>query len=352
MIGIRHGRGKRAMLLALALLITPWPRLTAEEMVQCSDGKGDPQLFRRQECQPLKDPTVPRGKPTADASAGERGADQPVGAPEVGLLPESGSVGDNPEQAQNSKPKVVTRIPGPWHVTEILVPAKGEADQGYAPSAIINGQRRLVGDTVDGGVVGKIHRDRVVIRHEGRETVVPFDRTTHAAPPGRVGVVPLKRHPSGVYLLKLRINDNPEFEAVLDTGASDLALPPEVVTWLVRTGSLRKEHLLGKGKARLADGSEHDTRYLLLSKLRIGDMELKGVPVIEIPKKQDKSDGAGDKEDKGGQIGPGSGEADKKNKEEKIDPEALLQPLFGIKPLERLGRWRIDHGAGQLIVER
>lgn len=345
-----HGGGKRPFLLALGLLAIPWSLLAAEEMVQCSDGKGDPQLFRRQECQPLKDPTVPRPRPTANPATGEQGNDPPVGAPELGPDP-GGPEGDNPAQAA-ARPKVVTRIPGPWHVTEILVPSKGEVSKGYAPSAIINGRHILLGETVDGGVVGSIARDRVVIRHEGRETVVRFDQTTHAAPPGRVGVVPLKRTASGLYLVKLRINDNPEFEAVVDTGASDLALPAEVIRWLVRTGSLRQEHLIGKGKAVIAEGSEHDTRHLLLTRLRIGDMELKGVPVIELPEKKEKSEDGGDKGDKAAKPALGPGEADKKSKEEKIDPDALLRPLFGIKTLERLGRWRIDQGAGQLIVER
>ncbi|MEO5346757.1 MAG: retroviral-like aspartic protease family protein [Magnetococcus sp. YQC-9] len=341
-------RWSRSALMSLGMLLSAWPLLAAEEMVQCSNGKGDPHLFRAQECQSLVDPTIPAGKQFPESSHDS----DPLldGLPNRGTGKDQGGGrwGGRSAGPDSDKRGTVAKTPGPWLVTEILVPAKGEAAKDYPSSALINGQRYRIGDLVDGGVVKKIDRDQVVLRHENKETVVPFDKTTHPVLTERVGIIPLKRHARGVYLIKVRVNHNQEFEAVLDTSATNLSLPEEVVTWLVRSGSLRQEHQIGKGKAKNVDGNEHETRRFRIASLKVGDLELKGIEADELPTKKEQATGTKQGSDS-------NGESEKSGKDDNdtvFDPEALTHPRFGIKVLERLGRWRIDHRSGLLIVER
>ncbi|MBF0271276.1 MAG: retroviral-like aspartic protease family protein [Magnetococcales bacterium] len=356
--------------MTLCALLNTAPVGATEEIIQCSDGKGgDPALFRKGECQPVGDPTVPPGQRSHGSAASSRGADPELDDLRKNLdeikkkMTDLGEVGRYEIHPVGKDETIRTATPGPWKVSQILVPTAGEDVRGFVKSALINGYRYRLGEQVDGGVVREIARDRVIMAHDGRETVVPFDKLTHATLFGRVGVVPLKRDPSGIYLINVRINNNQEIEAVLDTGSSNLALPEDVVSWLVRSGTLKKSDLIGTAKSRIADGSMIDSTVFKVASLRVGDMELKDVEGFSLPpQKKDKEsekeknkdkDKDKDKE-KSPDISPKAGDPDSSGsgKEDLLDISALNRPLFGIQDLKRLGRWRIDHLSDQLIVER
>ncbi|MBF0212901.1 MAG: retroviral-like aspartic protease family protein [Magnetococcales bacterium] len=370
-------RGMVGWIGALCVLSSAASLGAGQEIVQCSDGKGDPTIFRKGECQSVDDPTVPSGQRAPGAPGARSGGG--AGEPELDALKKEfeevkkklsdlrdvGRHEINPAQ----KDEVKYLNPGPWRVSQILVPAEGEDVRGFVKTAVINGYRYRLGERVDGGVLKEIARDRVVMLHEGKETVVPFNKLTHASVYGRVGSVPLIRHPSGVYFLKMRINNNQEIEAILDTGASSLVLPEDVLYWLLRTGSLKKSDSLGMTKATIADGSQIDAEVFKIASLRVGDIELKEVKALSLPssgkekesgknndkskeksqgKDSDKKDKNKDSDRKSDDPENSSGRPDRKP----LDAAMLTHPLFGIDDLKRLGKWRIDHINDQLIIEQ
>ncbi|MBF0189711.1 MAG: retroviral-like aspartic protease family protein [Magnetococcales bacterium] len=355
--------------ITLCAFLNTVPLVAGEPIVQCSDGKGgDPSLFRRDECQVVGDPTVPDGARASGMAAGKQAEDSDLNDLKKELdaikkkMIDLGEVGRYEINPVGRDEEFMLSTPGPWKVSQILVPAEGEERvRSFEKSALINGYRYRPGERVDGGVVREIARDRVIMAHDGRETVVPFDKLTHATQFGQVGAVPLKRDPSGLYLLKVRINNNQEIEAVLDTGSSMLALPEDVVSWLVRSGTLKKSDLVGKAKSRIADGSVVDSSVFKIASLRVGDMELKDVEGLSLPaRKKDKESEKekGKDQDKDREKSPdasskaGDPDASGNGKEDILDRDALNRPLFGIQDLKRLGRWRIDHVNDRLIVER
>ncbi|MBF0428872.1 MAG: retroviral-like aspartic protease family protein [Magnetococcales bacterium] len=292
--------------------------LAGEEVVHCSIRKGEPVVFRKGECRLLDDPTFPTG------AINRPEARQP--ATHSVKSEESGGVGS----------------PGPWKVSQILVPSEGEDGRNFVRQAVINGHRYRVGEWVDGGVVKEIAQGRVVISHDGKETTVLFDKSTPATALGRVGSIPLILEPAGVYSIKIRINNNQEILAVLDTGASQLALPEDVVAWLVRSGTLKPTDFVGVGKAVIADGSSFSTRSFKIHSLRVGDVELRDVEGIEVPNQKKETETAKNKK--------------KSTKEKSLKKSSewteLTRPLFGLQELMKIGKWRIDHANSQLIVER
>ncbi|MBF0295845.1 MAG: retroviral-like aspartic protease family protein [Magnetococcales bacterium] len=237
--------------------------------------------------------------------------------------------------------------PGPWRVTQIVVPAQGGAGKSTPMTATINGVRYHVGERVDGGgVVKGIQRDRVVMLHDGREYEVQFHKKSHALMAGRVGVVPLKRSFGDAYIVKIRINNNMEIDAILDTGASVVSLPEDVVLWLRRSGTLKPNDYLGKGKVSIADGSVKDSKEYLIRYLRVGDMEVRNVIALEIVGEKGDGKNKDEKKDKDKK------DDNPKKEEEKPDVLEVQHVLLGINVLKELGRWRIDHANDLLIVER
>ncbi|NGZ05420.1 MAG: hypothetical protein G8237_03610 [Magnetococcales bacterium] len=342
-------------------------------MVQCSDVKGGQTLFRPGECQTLEDPTEPpetAGKPASPSSSTRTPTRS--GSSEIESLKKEfeevkrklidlRDVGRHEINPAAKQEELRNRPAGPWKVSQTMVPALGEDERGFVKSAMINGHRYRLGERVDGGVVKEIARDRVIMQHDDKETVVPFNKITHPTQFGRVGTVPLIRDVYGMYTLKMRLNNNQEITAVVDTGASALLLPEDVVTWLLRSGTLKRSDSLGGAKVIIADGSMVDAEVFKIASLRVGDLELKDVRGISIPagKKEKRKDSDKNKnKDKDKDKDKEKNDADKDDQKEegksdkKLFETELLTPLFGINELKRLGKWRIDHFNDQLIVEQ
>jgi clan AA aspartic protease (TIGR02281 family) len=85
----------------------------------------------------------------------------------------------------------------------------------------------------------------------------------------RPNEINLENH-NGTYTLPVRINGTITIDFVLDSGASDVLIPADVFSTLVRTGTLSEKDLIGKGTATLADGSEVTTYSFVLRELKVG----------------------------------------------------------------------------------
>jgi predicted aspartyl protease len=81
----------------------------------------------------------------------------------------------------------------------------------------------------------------------------------------------------GVLLVPVLINNKISLDFVLDSGASDVNIPGDVVMTLVRTGTLTRDDFMGTKTYVLADGSEVPSPIFRIRSLRVGDVVLENV---------------------------------------------------------------------------
>jgi hypothetical protein len=67
-------------------------------------------------------------------------------------------------------------------------------------------------------------------------------------------LTPLEQN-HGIYMVPVRINDTITLPFVIDSGASEVAIPADVFLTLTRGGSIGPSDALGTGTYKLADGS-------------------------------------------------------------------------------------------------
>jgi clan AA aspartic protease (TIGR02281 family) len=88
--------------------------------------------------------------------------------------------------------------------------------------------------------------------------------------------VPMVRS-GGTYVVPVRINSAITLDFVLDSGASDVSIPSDVFSTLVRTGTITKNDLLGKQTYQLADGSNKESVTFRVRSLQVGSLTLENV---------------------------------------------------------------------------
>jgi predicted aspartyl protease len=66
-------------------------------------------------------------------------------------------------------------------------------------------------------------------------------------------------------------------EFLIDSGASVVSIPADVVLTLFRTGTLRRTDFLGEQTYVMADGSEVPSQIFRIRSLKIGDKTLENV---------------------------------------------------------------------------
>jgi clan AA aspartic protease (TIGR02281 family) len=81
----------------------------------------------------------------------------------------------------------------------------------------------------------------------------------------------------GTYLVPVRINDALTLDFTIDSGASDVMIPADVMLTLTRTGTLAPSDFTGKKSYSLADGTKLPSMTLVLRELRIGHHRLQNV---------------------------------------------------------------------------
>jgi hypothetical protein len=81
----------------------------------------------------------------------------------------------------------------------------------------------------------------------------------------------------GTLFVPVAINDALTLSFIVDSGASDVSIPADVVLTLIRTGTLREGDFLGRQTYRLADGSRVPSVTFRIRVLRIGTREIRDV---------------------------------------------------------------------------
>jgi clan AA aspartic protease (TIGR02281 family) len=79
------------------------------------------------------------------------------------------------------------------------------------------------------------------------------------------------------YYIPVRINDAITLPFLLDTGASDLAIPADVALTLIRAGKLKRGDFIGQTSYRMANGSEDLSDVVILRDVRVGDHMVRNV---------------------------------------------------------------------------
>jgi len=93
---------------------------------------------------------------------------------------------------------------------------------------------------------------------------------TSAANPAAVDTIKLESA-SGNLLVPVQVNGGMSFNFVLDSGASDVAIPADVVQTLTRAGTISRADFIGTKTYVLADGSKLPSEAFILHELRVGD---------------------------------------------------------------------------------
>jgi len=81
----------------------------------------------------------------------------------------------------------------------------------------------------------------------------------------------------GVYKVPVFINDTITLNFVVDSGAADVTIPSDVVTTLMRTGTITKSDFIGTQAYALADGSTTSSPTFRIRSLKVGDIVLQNV---------------------------------------------------------------------------
>jgi clan AA aspartic protease (TIGR02281 family) len=116
----------------------------------------------------------------------------------------------------------------------------------------------------------------------------------------------------GTFKVPVTINGQLTLKFVVDSGASDVSIPADVVGTLVRTETITDADFLGKQTYQMADGSTVPSERFVIRSLKVGDKTLENVT---------------------GSIAPVAGSL-----------------LLGQSFLSRFKSWSIDNHAGTLIL--
>jgi clan AA aspartic protease (TIGR02281 family) len=87
----------------------------------------------------------------------------------------------------------------------------------------------------------------------------------------------------GVYLVPIRINDTITLDAIVDSGASDVSMPADVVLTLMRTKTISSEDFMGTQTYTLADGSKVPSQRFQIKSLKVGNKTLENVMASIVP---------------------------------------------------------------------
>ena len=100
--------------------------------------------------------------------------------------------------------------------------------------------------------------------------------TNETSPPNNLIEIPLESQ-GGTFVVPVVINGEIKLKFTIDSGAADVSVPADVVSTLMRTGSLQPTDFTGEQKYRLADGSVVPSQTFTIRTLKVGSRILKDV---------------------------------------------------------------------------
>jgi clan AA aspartic protease (TIGR02281 family) len=101
---------------------------------------------------------------------------------------------------------------------------------------------------------------------------------THVEAPSNTTRIEIPLKPlGGTFVVPVFINGAITLNFVVDSGASEVAVPADVVGTLIRAGTIEKSDITGKQKYMLADGSISPTVTFIIRSLKVGDVLIENV---------------------------------------------------------------------------
>lgn len=82
---------------------------------------------------------------------------------------------------------------------------------------------------------------------------------------------------NGVYLIPIKLNNALSIDFVLDLGASDVSISPDIFLVLYRAGTIQESDFIGSQTYQFADGSTAKSSVFNIKSIQIGNKELKNV---------------------------------------------------------------------------
>lgn len=99
-----------------------------------------------------------------------------------------------------------------------------------------------------------------------------------AAPAPSTGEIAIKmKKTGGTFEVPVRVNKAVTIDFTVDSGASDVMIPANVVSALIKSGTLKREDYIGGQTFTLADGSQLPSVRFKLASLQVGDQTLTDV---------------------------------------------------------------------------
>ena len=91
----------------------------------------------------------------------------------------------------------------------------------------------------------------------------------------------------GTFTVPVEINGRITLDFIIDSGASDVSIPADVFSTLVRTGTIKESDITGTQTYALADGSQSQSATFLLRSLNVGGRTVENVRGRVAPAKGD-----------------------------------------------------------------
>ena len=123
------------------------------------------------------------------------------------------------------------------------------------------------------GAVSRLPGQTMLLRRAFRQYQPPSEQPGVTSGATVVPMVP----EGGTFVVPVRINDQITLKFVIDSGASDVSVPADVVMTLLRTGTITDADFLGTQKYRMADGSTVPSQQFVIRSLKVGDRTLNDV---------------------------------------------------------------------------
>ncbi len=162
-------------------------------------------------------------------------------------------------------------------VETILTAATIDSFQQTALAAALKGIRLIGAASSPTPPKGPTNPSGTEVSSNPARTDGPSNPTHVEAPSNTTRIeIPLKSL-GGTFVVPVIINGAITLNFVIDSGASDVAVPADVVGTLIRAGTIEKSDFTGKQTYMLADGSVSPTKTFIIRSLKVGDVLIENV---------------------------------------------------------------------------
>jgi clan AA aspartic protease (TIGR02281 family) len=141
--------------------------------------------------------------------------------------------------------------------------------------------REFIRDAVKGGQVTMDMSARCIDENVVAQS--DFPRGVDQAPPTGGSEIVRMVGDGGTFKVPVTINGQLTLDFIVDSGASDVSIPADVVLTLWRTGTITEADFIGARTYTMADGSTVPSQRFLIRSLKVGDKVLANVTASIAP---------------------------------------------------------------------